>query len=180
MTLRVLCACLAGVGCLRRYRRNTPRRSSTFDPRCYAAVHPGRRFSGEPGDGRQNWLCRRSRHSVSKGVRQELRAKYLPVVQEGLDDLDRAVAIDAEYDDKADLEDRGKLSGRQSDGGCMVPKGNRCPEGQGLAQAVSQAGTLRERLAAITYTGAISDILDEMGLREQVLPHEIRPIRPGP
>ena len=49
-------------------------------------------------------------------VRMELRAKYLPVVQEGLDDLDRAVAIDAEYDDamvylnllyraKADLED---------------------------------------------------------------------------
>jgi regulator of RNase E activity RraA len=39
--------------------------------------------------------------------------------------------------------------------------------------------TLRERLAAIAYTGAISDILDEMGLRAQVLPHEIRPIRSG-
>jgi len=39
--------------------------------------------------------------------------------------------------------------------------------------------TLRERLAAIPYTGAISDILDEMGLREQVLPHEIQSLRPG-
>ncbi len=57
----------------------------------------------------------------------------------------------------------------------MVPKSNRYPEGQGLAQTMN----LRERLAAIAYTGAISDILDEMGLREQVLPHEIRPIRPG-
>jgi 4-hydroxy-4-methyl-2-oxoglutarate aldolase len=57
----------------------------------------------------------------------------------------------------------------------MVPKGDRHPEGQGLAQAM----TLRERLAAIPYTGAISDILDEMGLREQVLPHEIRSLRPG-
>ena len=61
----------------------------------------------------------------------------------------------------------------------MVPKSNRNPEGQGLTQTMSQAGTLRERLAAIAYTGAISDILDEMGLREQVLPHEIRPIQPG-
>jgi len=45
----------------------------------------------------------------------------------------------------------------------------------------SQGGapSLGERLAAIAYSGAISDILDEMGLREQVLPHEIRPIRPG-
>jgi 4-hydroxy-4-methyl-2-oxoglutarate aldolase len=39
--------------------------------------------------------------------------------------------------------------------------------------------TLRERLAAIPYTGAISDILDEMGLREQVLPHAIQSLRPG-
>jgi 4-hydroxy-4-methyl-2-oxoglutarate aldolase len=39
--------------------------------------------------------------------------------------------------------------------------------------------TLTERLAAVPYTGAISDILDEMGLREQVLPHQIRPLRPG-
>jgi regulator of RNase E activity RraA len=38
---------------------------------------------------------------------------------------------------------------------------------------------LAERLAAIPYTGAISDILDEMGLREQVLPHQIRPLRPA-
>jgi 4-hydroxy-4-methyl-2-oxoglutarate aldolase len=33
---------------------------------------------------------------------------------------------------------------------------------------------LIERLAAIPYTGAISDILDEMGLPDQVLPHEIQ------
>jgi regulator of RNase E activity RraA len=57
----------------------------------------------------------------------------------------------------------------------MVPEGNRYQESQGGAQAVS----LRERLAAIPYTGAISDILDEMGLREQVLPHEIRSMWPG-
>ena len=61
----------------------------------------------------------------------------------------------------------------------MGTEGNRDQESQGLAQALSQAGNLRERLAAIAYTGAISDILDEMGLRKQVLPHEIRPIRPG-
>jgi len=35
------------------------------------------------------------------------------------------------------------------------------------------------RLAAIPYTGAISDILDEMGYTRQVLPHEIQSIRPG-
>jgi 4-hydroxy-4-methyl-2-oxoglutarate aldolase len=35
------------------------------------------------------------------------------------------------------------------------------------------------RLAAIPYTGAISDILDEMGLTEQVLPKEIQSILPG-
>jgi len=34
--------------------------------------------------------------------------------------------------------------------------------------------SLIERLAAIPYTGAISDILDEMGLPDQVLPHEIQ------
>jgi 4-hydroxy-4-methyl-2-oxoglutarate aldolase len=44
---------------------------------------------------------------------------------------------------------------------------------------LSPAGNLCQRLAAIPYTGAISDILDEMGLREQVLPHEIRSIQPG-
>jgi 4-hydroxy-4-methyl-2-oxoglutarate aldolase len=43
---------------------------------------------------------------------------------------------------------------------------------------LSQTGSLRERLAAIPYTGAISDILDELGLREQVLPHEIRAVGP--
>src|SRR5262245_28872531 len=35
------------------------------------------------------------------------------------------------------------------------------------------------RLAAVPYTGAISDILDEMGFREQVLPKEIQSIQPG-
>lgn len=44
---------------------------------------------------------------------------------------------------------------------------------------MSPAGNLRQRLAAIPYTGAMSDILDEMGLRDQVLPHEIRSIQPG-
>ena len=49
-------------------------------------------------------------------ARRELRVNYLPVVEEGLGDLDRALAIDGEYDDtmaylnllyraKADLED---------------------------------------------------------------------------
>ncbi len=32
---------------------------------------------------------------------------------------------------------------------------------------------LIERLAAIPYTGAVTDILDEMGVRRQVLPHAI-------
>jgi 4-hydroxy-4-methyl-2-oxoglutarate aldolase len=41
------------------------------------------------------------------------------------------------------------------------------------------AVTLIERLAAIPYTGAISDILDEMGFTGQVLPHEIQAIQPG-
>ena len=39
--------------------------------------------------------------------------------------------------------------------------------------------SLIERLAAIPYTGAISDILDEMGFTAQVLPHEIRALQPG-
>lgn len=38
---------------------------------------------------------------------------------------------------------------------------------------------LVERLAAIPYTGAVSDVLDEMGFRNQVLPHEIRCLMPG-
>ena len=38
---------------------------------------------------------------------------------------------------------------------------------------------LPRRLAAIPYTGAISDILDEMGLHGQVLPHEIQALRAG-
>lgn len=40
-------------------------------------------------------------------------------------------------------------------------------------------GDLVARLAAIPYTGAISDILDEMGLTKQVLPQEIQSILPG-
>lgn len=38
---------------------------------------------------------------------------------------------------------------------------------------------LVERLARIPYTGAVSDILDEMGFTDQVLPHEIQSIFPG-
>lgn len=41
------------------------------------------------------------------------------------------------------------------------------------------AQDLVARLAAIPYTGAISDILDEMGLTNQVLPKEIQSIHPG-
>ncbi len=39
--------------------------------------------------------------------------------------------------------------------------------------------TLVDRLAAIPYTGAISDILDEMGRTNQVLPHEIQAVERG-
>ena len=38
---------------------------------------------------------------------------------------------------------------------------------------------LLDRLSAIPYTGAISDILDEMGFRMQVLPKEIQSLKPG-
>ena len=38
---------------------------------------------------------------------------------------------------------------------------------------------LIDRLAAIPYTGAISDILDELGFSHQVLPAEIQSIQPG-
>ena len=38
---------------------------------------------------------------------------------------------------------------------------------------------LLERLTALPYTGAISDILDELGYPNQVLPHEIQSIAPG-
>ena len=38
---------------------------------------------------------------------------------------------------------------------------------------------LVERLAKIPYTGAITDILDEMGYASQVLPPEIRGLAPG-
>jgi 4-hydroxy-4-methyl-2-oxoglutarate aldolase len=38
---------------------------------------------------------------------------------------------------------------------------------------------LVERLSKIPYTGAISDILDEMGFHAQVLPKEIQSIHPG-
>ena len=38
---------------------------------------------------------------------------------------------------------------------------------------------LEDRLAAIPYTGAISDIMDEMGFTNQVLPHQIQAIQRG-
>jgi 4-hydroxy-4-methyl-2-oxoglutarate aldolase len=38
---------------------------------------------------------------------------------------------------------------------------------------------LVERLSKIPYTGAISDILDEMGFHRQVLPKEIQSLHPG-
>lgn len=41
---------------------------------------------------------------------------------------------------------------------------------------MSTPDPLVDRLAAIPYPGALSDILDEMGFREQVLPPEIRPL----
>jgi 4-hydroxy-4-methyl-2-oxoglutarate aldolase len=43
----------------------------------------------------------------------------------------------------------------------------------------SQQSHLIDRLAAIPYTGAISDILDEMGHAHQVLPSRIQSIQPG-
>lgn len=55
----------------------------------------------------------------------------------------------------------------------MLPNDSRDQANQGGAQSLTL------RLAAIPYTGAISDILDEMGLREQVLPHDIHCMRPG-
>lgn len=38
---------------------------------------------------------------------------------------------------------------------------------------------LIDRLAAIPYAGAVADVLDEMGLTRQVLPHSIRPLVEG-
>ncbi len=38
---------------------------------------------------------------------------------------------------------------------------------------------LIERLAAIPYTGAVTDIMDEMGYRHQTLPHSIQSLVPG-
>lgn len=38
---------------------------------------------------------------------------------------------------------------------------------------------LIERLAAIPYTGAVADILDEMGFHNQILPHAIQSLVPG-
>lgn len=40
------------------------------------------------------------------------------------------------------------------------------------------SGDLRERFAAL-YTAALTDVLDDRGLREQTLPHELRPLAPG-
>src|SRR5215472_13119231 len=42
-----------------------------------------------------------------------------------------------------------------------------------------QAGSLGRRFSAIPYTGAISDILDEMGMPNQVLPAGIQSISSG-
>ena len=38
---------------------------------------------------------------------------------------------------------------------------------------------LIDRLAAIPYTGAVTDILDELGYHEQTLPHSIQSLVPG-
>jgi regulator of RNase E activity RraA len=43
----------------------------------------------------------------------------------------------------------------------------------------SQQSQLIDRFAAIPYTGAISDILDELGYPHQVLPSRIQSIQPG-
>jgi 4-hydroxy-4-methyl-2-oxoglutarate aldolase len=42
-----------------------------------------------------------------------------------------------------------------------------------------KAAGLVERLSKIPYTGAISDILDEMGFHHQVFPKEIQSLQPG-
>jgi len=42
-----------------------------------------------------------------------------------------------------------------------------------------KAAGVVERLSRIPYTGAISDILDELGFHKQVLPKEIQPLYPG-
>jgi len=41
----------------------------------------------------------------------------------------------------------------------------------------SEADIARSRALAALYTGAVADILDELGLREQCLPADIRPLR---
>ena len=48
-----------------------------------------------------------------------------------------------------------------------------------MSKDENTAQDLVARLAAIPYTGAISDILDEMGLTTQVLPKEIQSIHLG-
>jgi hypothetical protein len=40
----------------------------------------------------------------------------------------------------------------------------------------SEADLARSRALAALYTGAVADILDELGLREQCLPTDIRPL----
>ena len=37
---------------------------------------------------------------------------------------------------------------------------------------------MRDRFAAL-YTGVLADVLDDLGLRRQTLPPEIRPLAPG-
>jgi regulator of RNase E activity RraA len=41
------------------------------------------------------------------------------------------------------------------------------------------AASLTDRFAAIPYTGALSDILEEMGFPDQVLPNRIQPLHSG-
>ena len=41
------------------------------------------------------------------------------------------------------------------------------------------AASLIDRFAAIPYTGAISDILEELGFPDQVLPNRIQPLHSG-
>src|SRR5918995_6928869 len=44
------------------------------------------------------------------------------------------------------------------------------------AEMSSEADIARSRALAALYTGAVADILDELGLREQCLPADIRPL----
>jgi regulator of RNase E activity RraA len=50
---------------------------------------------------------------------------------------------------------------------------------RGKACGYNRRVDLIDRFAAIPYTGALSDIMDEMGFTNQVLPKEIQAVRPG-